>query len=361
MALRDRSAAALLLAHSRPLRGGQAEKQQPSAKLAKPLQGGPGRPQGEEVCRGASPSSRRRTRCRARRRYDQHVINDLLAFAYTNTQNYAEAAKAIEAELDDGFTPESEKPQKLRALAEMNYQLKNYDKAIDFGNRAIKGGCADERAADARRPGVLPQGRLQGHAASSRRRLADEPDQGGRDAEEGHAAAGLQLLPEAQRRRLPDARHGEAGRLLPAAGLLESAAVQRCASRPRATTPTLLQTYRLMSEVDVLKTPGRLHRDGAARARSRFPGRGAATCCEKGIAEGRVHRQARQGPQPARCSRPPRRRPPPTRRALPRLEKEADAAPTGAKNVGVGLAYLGYGQYDKAVDAALARASARVA
>jgi TolA-binding protein len=36
--------------------------------------------------------------------------------------------------------------------------------------------------------------------------------------------------------------------------------------------------------------------------------------------------------------------------SLPRLEKEADAAPTGVKNVGVGLAYLGYGQYDKAAD-----------
>src|SRR2546429_489327 len=35
---------------------------------------------------------------------------------------------------------------------------------------------------------------------------------------------------------------------------------------------------------------------------------------------------------------------------LPKIEKDADAAPTGAKNVGVGLAYLGYGQYDKAAD-----------
>jgi TolA-binding protein len=36
--------------------------------------------------------------------------------------------------------------------------------------------------------------------------------------------------------------------------------------------------------------------------------------------------------------------------SLPKQEKEADAAPNGTKNVGVGLAYLGYGQYDKAVD-----------
>jgi tetratricopeptide (TPR) repeat protein len=36
--------------------------------------------------------------------------------------------------------------------------------------------------------------------------------------------------------------------------------------------------------------------------------------------------------------------------SLPKIEKDADAAPTGDKDVGVGLAYLGYQQYDKAAD-----------
>jgi Flp pilus assembly protein TadD len=35
---------------------------------------------------------------------------------------------------------------------------------------------------------------------------------------------------------------------------------------------------------------------------------------------------------------------------LAKVEKDAESAPTGDKNVGVGLAYLGYQQYDKAVD-----------
>ncbi len=36
--------------------------------------------------------------------------------------------------------------------------------------------------------------------------------------------------------------------------------------------------------------------------------------------------------------------------SLPRVETDADKSPTGDKNVGVGLAYLGYQQYDKAAD-----------
>ena len=35
---------------------------------------------------------------------------------------------------------------------------------------------------------------------------------------------------------------------------------------------------------------------------------------------------------------------------LPKMEQEANATPTGDKAVGVGLAYLGYGEYDKAIE-----------
>jgi tetratricopeptide (TPR) repeat protein len=38
------------------------------------------------------------------------------------------------------------------------------------------------------------------------------------------------------------------------------------------------------------------------------------------------------------------------RASLARQEKDAEAATTGQKNAAVGLAYLGYGEYDKAVD-----------
>jgi tetratricopeptide (TPR) repeat protein len=77
--------------------------------------------------------------------YDQHLINDMLAFSYIKANDYAEAAKAMQAEIDDGFTPQSDIPQKVRAIAEINYQLKNYDKAIDFGNRAIKSGYGNDQ------------------------------------------------------------------------------------------------------------------------------------------------------------------------------------------------------------------------
>lgn len=76
--------------------------------------------------------------------YDQHLINDNLAFAYVHTGAYVDAAKTMEAEVDDGFTSPSDQQPRVRALAVLNYQVKNYDKAIGYGQRASRGGHDDE-------------------------------------------------------------------------------------------------------------------------------------------------------------------------------------------------------------------------
>ena len=76
--------------------------------------------------------------------YDQHLINDMLAYAYIKTNDLADAGKAMEAEVEDGFCTPAEQQQKTRTLAAIHYQLKNYEKAIEFGQRAVKGGFAEE-------------------------------------------------------------------------------------------------------------------------------------------------------------------------------------------------------------------------
>ncbi|MBV8495325.1 MAG: tetratricopeptide repeat protein, partial [Gammaproteobacteria bacterium] len=139
------AAAAAILA---PVTAGAAEKdkekQTNSAKLAKPL-----KEANDDLKAKKFPEAIAKLKeadgTAGKTPYDQHLINDMLAFAYIKTQNYPDAAKAMEAELDDGFTPQADVAQKVKGLAEINYQLKNYDKAIDFGTRAIKGGFADEQ------------------------------------------------------------------------------------------------------------------------------------------------------------------------------------------------------------------------
>jgi hypothetical protein len=57
--------------------------------------------------------------------------------AYARTNNYADAVKAFEAQVNDGFTSAADFPRIVKAAAEINYQLKNYDRAAEFGNLAL--------------------------------------------------------------------------------------------------------------------------------------------------------------------------------------------------------------------------------
>src|SRR5258708_4668083 len=75
--------------------------------------------------------------------YDEHVINVLAGSAYARTNDYQSAEKAFEAQANDGFTDQQDLPRIVKATAQINYQLKNYDKAIEYGNKAVKGGFGD--------------------------------------------------------------------------------------------------------------------------------------------------------------------------------------------------------------------------
>jgi tetratricopeptide (TPR) repeat protein len=75
--------------------------------------------------------------------YDEHVINVLAGSAYARTKNYADAVKAFEAQVNDGFTNAANFPRIVKAAAEINYLLKNYDRAAEFGNLALNQSAED--------------------------------------------------------------------------------------------------------------------------------------------------------------------------------------------------------------------------
>ncbi|HPF28019.1 MAG: tetratricopeptide repeat protein [Steroidobacteraceae bacterium] len=76
--------------------------------------------------------------------FDQHMINEFQGFAYVRKGNYAEAARELEAGLNSGFLASGEVGTRVKALSQLNYQTKNYSKAVEYGQRAISNGWADE-------------------------------------------------------------------------------------------------------------------------------------------------------------------------------------------------------------------------
>jgi tetratricopeptide (TPR) repeat protein len=109
-----------------------------------------------------------------------------------------------------------------------------------------------------------------------------------------------------------------------------------------------LQTYRLMTEVDVLKTPGDYNEMAQLALEAGSPGE-AQSVLEKGFSKN-VFSDKLTEDRNKRLLENAKKAAATDQATLPKLVQEADASSSGAKNVGVGIAYLGYGQYDKAAD-----------
>ncbi|HTV80140.1 MAG TPA: tetratricopeptide repeat protein [Steroidobacteraceae bacterium] len=72
--------------------------------------------------------------------YDEHVMNEFLVTIYASKKQYQEATGPLEKIIASKFTPQSELKQRVVQAASMYEELKNYDKAIEYANRAIKDG-----------------------------------------------------------------------------------------------------------------------------------------------------------------------------------------------------------------------------
>ena len=278
--------------------------------------------------------------------YDQHVINEMLKVAYVRTGNYADAAKVMEVEIDDGFVPQSELQGLVRGLAQVNYQIKNYEKAIEFGNRAIKGGFADEELRTLVGQAYYLKGDWKGTLHFEEGQVENVIKEGRTPKSEA-----LQLILSACA-KLNDQP-------------CETRALERVVTyypkpdywyqllftlrqQTSGNDANTLQTYRLMSEVDVLKNPEDYTEMAQLALEAGSPGE-AQRILEKGIAKG-VFADQRAKQKNERLLESAKKAAATDRASLQRIAKEADAAAAGAKNVGLGLAYFGYGEYDKAVE-----------
>ena len=323
----------------------EKENKQPSAKLAKPLHDAQ-----EDLKAKKYPEAISKLKAaeglEGKTPYDQHIINDFLAFAYIKTNNYADAAKAIEAELDDGFTPQADMPQKVKELTEINYQIKNYDKAIEFGNRAIKGGFADEQIRTIVGQAYYLKGdwkdtlKFEDAAVDAQIKAGETPK---KQTLELVLSSCVKLNDTACETKALE----RMVRYYPAPDYWYQLlfALRQQTSKNDADT---LQVYRLMAEVDVLKTADDYSEMAQLAIEAGSPGE-AQHILERGFAKN-VFTEQRQKERNQRLLDSAKKQATADQAALGKVAQEADAAKTGQKDVAVGLAYLSYGENDKAVD-----------
>ena len=335
-------AAAGLLAPAATL---AADKPQNSAKLAKPLKEAHDDLNAKKYPEAISKLKEAEGTA-GKTPYDQHLINDMLAYAYIRTNDLPDAAKAWEAELEDGFTTPAEQQQKVRGLAELHYQLKNYDKAIEYGQRAIKGGFADDELRKLVGQAYYLKGDWKG-TLKFEDALADAAIKGGGTP----SSETLQLILSACVKLEDTACQNKALERLVTYypkpdywyNLLFSISKETASSDANT-----LQTFRLMSEVDVLKSADDFIEMAQLAMDAGSPGE-AQHVLQRGF-DKNVFTDQRNKDKAQRLLDKAKAKAAADQPTLDKTAKEADAAPTGAKNAAMGLAYLGYGQYDKAVD-----------
>jgi tetratricopeptide (TPR) repeat protein len=337
--------AAGLLAAAAAAAADTAPKQQNSAKLAKPLKEAHddltakkyseaiGKLKEAEGIAGKTP-------------YDQHLINDMLSFAYIKTNDYPDAAKAMETEVDDGFTPAAEQSQKLRALSAIHYQLKNYDKAIEFGQRAIKGGFAEEETRKIVGQAYYLKGDWKG-TLHFEEGLVDAAIKGGGTP----ANESLQLVLSSCVKLEDNACITKTLEKLVTYypkpeywyqllyGLIKETA---------SSDSNTLQVFRLMLETDVLKSADDYIEYAQLAMDAGSPGE-AQRVLQRGF-DKNIFGDQRNKDKAQRLLEKAKAKSATDQSTLDRVAKEADAGPTGAKNSAMGVAYFGYAQYDKAVD-----------
>jgi len=279
--------------------------------------------------------------------YDQYLIDEMLGFIAVRTKDYAEAARSLEASFNSPYFDKAQIPQRVNALAQINYTLRNYDKAVDFGTRAVKGGYADEEMYTLLSQAYYLKGDNRGTKRFVEGYVEDLIKRGQTPKEQL-----LQLIMSAcSKLEDSDCVTHSLERLVtyyPKTEYWQNLLYSLFQVREQSDN-NRLNLYRLALEVDALKQPDDYTEMAQLALDAGSPGE-AQSILEKGF-EKKVFPDARAQAKNKRLLDSAKHRAAADLAALPKMDKDAAADKNGAKDVAVGLAYLGYHQYDKAVTA----------
>jgi tetratricopeptide (TPR) repeat protein len=278
--------------------------------------------------------------------FDQYTIAEFGCNANIGAGNYADAAKDCEARIESSFMPQADVPQLTRALLALNFQVKNYDKAIDFGQRAIKGGFATDDNKNLVAQAYYLKGNYK-DALKTESALVDGQIHSGQQPKEDALKLVLSSCVKIEDTACQEHTMERLVAYYPKPEYWKQLLFTM--RRQTSTNDTnTLQTYRLMNDVDVLTEAGDYNEMAQLALEAGSPGE-AQKVLEKGFDKG-AFTEARVKDRNTRLLESVKKTAASDQATLPKLEKDAEAAPTGVKSAAAGFAYYGYGQYDKAAD-----------
>ena len=276
--------------------------------------------------------------------YDEHAINELLGFCAIRTNDYPTAAKSLEVGLNSGFLEQDQVPSRVRALAQVNYQIKNYGKAIEFGNRAVKGGFADADMYTLISQAYYIQNDYKGTLKFVGDWVADQ-EKDGKTPREG----ALQLMLSSCLKLEDDACTTRSLERLVASYPKDEywQNLMRSMFRAGGNDKSMINVYRLATEVNAMRRPEDYTEMAQLSIESGVPGE-AQSVLETAF-QNKAFTEQRDIERNTRLLNTAKTQAATDRATLAKQEKDAAAAKTGEADVRVGQAYLSYGQIPQAV------------
>jgi tetratricopeptide (TPR) repeat protein len=280
--------------------------------------------------------------------YDEYVVNKLMGFALLKTGDQAGAIKYIEGVLGSQYLEQSEIPQYTNSLATIYYQNKNYDKAIEYGNKAIKGGFPDDNSYIIVSQSYFTKGDYKSSLKFTESTVDTEIKEG-KTPKEAQLILILNSCIKLEDTACQTRAMEKMVTYYPKPEYWQNLVYTLLQGKDANNDKTLLDVYRLATEVDVLKRPDDYTEMAQLAIEAGSPGE-AVQVLDKGFAKN-IFADQRVKERNQRLLESAKKQSAADQASLAKLEQEAGSAATGDKDVALGVAYLGYQQYDKAADA----------
>ena len=280
--------------------------------------------------------------------FEAYQIDEFLSYVLVQQKKFTEATPVFERMLNSGFMPPDQVDDRTKTVAQLHFQNKDYKKAVEWGKKYLEKHPGDETISVLVGQSYYVQNDYK-NAASTMTGVVANAEKGGRtppenwlqivlsshfklDNKDGIADALRKLV-----RYYPKPEYWE--------NLLDI--YRRRDTSDRVT----LGFYRLMNEVGTLKQDDDYMETAQLAIDAGVPGEAQAVM-EKGVQNGTLKSDDKttQG-RYDRLLAGAKKAAATDKAQLPQLAKEAEKATQGQAYVGLGQAYLSYGQFDEAIDA----------
>jgi len=282
--------------------------------------------------------------------FEAYQIDEFMGFVLIQQKKFGEAAPVFERMLNSGLMPADQVDDRTKTVAQLYFQMKDYNKAATWSKKWLD-----------KHPNTEDMGILLGQsqyllndfkgAATTMTNVVNNAEKAGRKPDENW----IQIVMSSYFKMQPQDKNGigealkKMVRHYPKAEYWEN--LLDIYRRKEGGDRISLGYYRLMNEVGVLKDKGDFVEMAQLAIDAGVPGE-AQAAMQKGMDSGvlKVADKTEQG-RYDRLMASATKQSDLDRKTLAQQQAEADKAGTGQILVGLGQAYLSYGETDKAIAA----------